>query len=708
MTAVTEGGHATSGFNIKEWIFTTDHKRIGILYLIGSLAAFTVAGLMALLIRLEQAKLGLQIAETGTQYNTWLYFHGTAMILAFLIPGLTGFAANYLIPLMIGAPDVAFPRVNALSVWLFFAAILIALLTFFLPDAPDVMWTGYPPYSVKTEGNTAFYVFTIHLLGFSSILAAVNFLITVIYMRAPGMGWNQLPMFVWTSVAALALQLVFVPVLAAAVTMVLFDKYLGTNFFNPSEGGDVLLYQNLFWFYSHPAVYVIFLPAMGLLFDIVATMARNRVFNYKVAVYGGIWGIVAISGIVWVHHLYIAGMPNWLRVGMMITTLLISVPVGLLVLSLWGTLYKGAIVYSTAMRYAAACFFLVLLGGLTGIPLALPSITVHLSETSFVHAHFHFIMALFSAFALFGAIYHWFPKMTGRIADSKLANFAFWLNIIGVNVTFWPLFIIGVEGMPRRYADYSMFPQFEPYHMVATFGSWLIAVGMALTFYNWIKAAISGPVAVGNVWNSRSLEWTHTPNPPGPGNFPQPVAVGPDWDPYDYQSPRPDVRGLGDDHGGSGGQGDDRASATVSATTATAMGAAGAATIAGASGDEAVTAKASAKRTATGSGAKKTTAKKPATKKAAPKGTAKSGGKDDLTLISGIGPVIVKKLEKMGYVRFEQIASLTRAQIAEIDAQLDFHGRIEREEWVQQAKELMAGKPPRAASDRRRAAAKKK
>ncbi|TCS62646.1 cytochrome c oxidase subunit I [Varunaivibrio sulfuroxidans] len=525
-----------TGFNLKEWILTTDHKRIGILYLIGSMAAFGVAGIMALLIRMEQAQVGAQLITDPTQYNRWLFFHGAVMILAFLIPGLTGFAANYFLPLMIGAKDVAFPRINAFSVWLFYFAIILALLSLVIPDGPDIMWTGYPPYSVTTMANTSFYVFTIHLLGFSSILGAINFLVTVIYMRAPGMGWNQLNMFVWTTVAAFVLQLVFIPVLAAAVTLLLFDKYLGTHFYDPSAGGDVLLYQNLFWFYSHPAVYVIFLPAVGILFEIIATMSKNRIFNYKIAVYGGIWGIIAIGGIVWVHHLYVAGMPDWLRLGMMVTTLLISVPVGLLVMSLWGTLYKGAITYNVAMMYAAACLYLVLVGGLTGIPLALPSLTLHLSDTSFVHAHFHFIMALFSAFALFGGIYYWFPKMTGRLADSKMAVVSFWCNFIGVNVTFWPLFIIGLEGMPRRYWNYEMFPQFQPYHEVATAGAFLIGIGMLLQFINFIYAAINGPIAEDNPWKSKSLEWTHCPNPPGPGNFPEDVVVDENWTPYNYNT----------------------------------------------------------------------------------------------------------------------------------------------------------------------------
>jgi len=540
-TPTTTAGHAATPA-WKEWLLTTDHKRIGVLYLVGSMAAFGVAGLMALIIRAEQMELGMQFVSSGTQYNGFLYFHGAAMILAFLIPGLTGFAANYFLPLMIGARDVAFPRINAFSVWLFYFAIVLALLSFVVPDAPDIMWTGYPPYSVTTSANTSMYVFTVHLLGFSSILGAVNFLVTVIYMRAPGMGWNQLNMFVWTTVAAFVLQLVFIPVLAAAVTLLLFDKYLGTHFYDPSAGGDVLLYQNLFWFYSHPAVYVIFLPAVGILYDVMATMAKNRIFNYKAAVYVGIWGTVGIAGIVWVHHLYISGMPDWIRLGHMVTTLLISVPVGILTLSLWGTLYKGAITYNTAMMYAASCLYLILLGGLTGIPLAIPSMTLHLSETSYVHAHFHFIMALFSAFALFAGIYYWFPKMTGRYADGPLATTSFWLNFIGVNVTFWPLFVIGKEGMPRRYWDYEMFKDvqvmgfyFEDFHKVATLGAFTIALGMVLQTINFIYAAFAGKPAPTNPWNSKSLEWTHTVSPPGPGNFGDTdVVVDENWSPYEY------------------------------------------------------------------------------------------------------------------------------------------------------------------------------
>jgi len=413
-------------------------------------------------------------------------------------------------------------------------AIVLALLSFVIPNPPDVMWTGYPPYSVQTSGNTAFYVFTVHLLGFSSILGAVNFLCTIIYMRAPGMTWNKLNMFVWGTVGAFIIQLIFIPVLATAVTLVLLDKYFGTTFFSPDQGGDVLLYQNLFWFYSHPAVYVILLPAMGILFEIISTMSKNPVFNYKVAVYGGMWGVVALGSDVWVHHLYTSGMVDWLRIGMMVTTLLISVPVGLMVISLMGTLYRGSIKFTTGMLYASSVLFLFLIGGLTGIPLAMTSLTLHLAETYFVMAHFHYVMAISASFAVFGGVYHWFPKMSGRMYNEKLGRIGFVFNFIGANLTFWPLFHIGVRGMPRRYYDYAMFPEFETIQRIATAGAVLIAIGVVIMLVNWIYSAFAGEKAEENPWGSKSLEWTHTATPPGPGNFSSTPVLDEEWTPYNY------------------------------------------------------------------------------------------------------------------------------------------------------------------------------
>ncbi|MFQ5464306.1 MAG: cbb3-type cytochrome c oxidase subunit I [Thermodesulfobacteriota bacterium] len=522
------------GKTLKEWIFSTDHKKIGVMYLIGSLAAFAIAGLIALLIRIELSKVGPTLTDNPNTYNVWLYFHGAAMILGFQIPALTGFFANYLIPLQIGAKDVAFPRLNAFSLWLFWAGIILALLTFVIPDPPDIMWTGYPPYSIMTPGNTAMYTFTVLILGFASIAGGINLIVTIINMRAPGMTWGKLNIFVWATLGAFLIQLVFVPVLGSAVTMITFDKYLGTSFFSPGNGGDVLLYQNLFWFYSHPAVYVILLPFIGIIFEIVATFARNRIFNYRVAVYGGIFGVVAISGEVWIHHLYTSGMPNWIRIGMMISTLMISVPVGLLVISLVGTLYRGAIEYKTPMLYAVGFIFLFLIGGLTGIPHALAALDLQLQDTHFVVAHFHYVMAVAGTFGIIGGVYYLFPKMSGKMYNEGLGKLAFVFTFIGANLTFFTMFIVGLKGMPRRYFDYSQMPQLEHLHQIVTLGAFILGFGVLLTFISWIHGLVAGRKAPDNPWGSRSLEWT-TSTPPGPGNWPE-VPNCEDFDPYGYGS----------------------------------------------------------------------------------------------------------------------------------------------------------------------------
>ncbi len=519
---------------MKEWIFTTDHKRVGILYLIGSIAAFAVAGLIALFMRIELSSLGTTIMEADT-YNVFLYFHGAAMILGFLIPGLTGFMANYLVPMMIGAPDVAFPRLNALSVWLFWAGIVLALLTFVVPDPPDIMWTGYPPYSIITPGNTALYSFTVLIMGFSSIAGGVNLLTTVIRMRAPGMGWNKLNMFVWCTVAAFVIQIVFVPFLGAAVTMLLFDKYLGMNFFNVAAGGTPLIYENIFWFYSHPAVYVILMPAIGIIFEITATFARNRIFNYKGTVYGGIWGVVLLSGVVWGHHLYVSAIPNWLAMVLTFTTLMISVPVGLLVVGLLGTLYKGSIEFRTPMLYVCGFIFLFLIGGLTGIPNAMSSIYVHIHGTYWIPGHFHYVMAVSTTTAVLGGMYYVFPKLTGKMYNETLGKLGFVLFFIGANITFFLTMYMGaVYGMPRRYYDYAQFPEIEPIQKITTYGSYLIALGALVVLISWLHGIFFGKKAPENPWGSKSLEWTHTASPPPPGNFTEDVKLDEDWNPYKY------------------------------------------------------------------------------------------------------------------------------------------------------------------------------
>ncbi len=528
-----EAGAVRSG--LKEWIFTIDHKRVGVLYLFGSLAAFLLAGTMAMLIRTELLSPTNTITSNPTTYNVWLYFHGAAMILGFIIPSLTGFFANYYVPLMIGAKDVAFPRVNALSVWLYWVGVILALLTFVIPDPPDVMWTGYPPYSVITTGNTALYTFTVLLMGFSSIAGGVNLIATIILMRAPGMTWNKLNIFVWCTLGAFVLQLIFIPFLGNAVTLISLDKYLGTHFTTPSSGGSPLIFENIFWFYSHPAVYVMLLPGVGLIYEIVATFSRNRVFNYKGVVYGGILGSVALSGEVWAHHLYVTGNPDWLTIIITFTTLLISVPVGLLVIGLLGTLYRGSIEYRTPMLFAVGFIFLFLVGGLTGIPNAMSAIYMQLHSTYWIPGHFHYVMALSMTSAIIGGIYYVFPKLTGKMYNETLGKIGFVLLFIGFNVTFFLTMYMGVVyGMPRRFYSYEQFPEVHGIQQVTTMGSYIILLGALVVAASWIHGLIAGKRAPENPWGSRSLEWTHTQSPPPPGNFPRIPELSDDWGPYNY------------------------------------------------------------------------------------------------------------------------------------------------------------------------------
>jgi cytochrome c oxidase subunit 1 len=535
MSEKSAGLESGSKFSLKEWIFTTDHKRVAILYLIGSFAAFFLAGIMAMLIRTELSSIGPTITSDPTTYNVWLYFHGAAMILGYQIPSLTGFFANYYVPLMIGARDVAFPRVNALSVWLYWMGIVLALLTFVIPDPPDIMWTGYPPYSITTSGNTALYTFTVLLIGFSSIAGGVNFLTTIIRMRAPGITWNKLNIFIWCTMAAFVMQLIFVPILGTAVTMLSFDKYLGTHFFDVDKGGTPLLYENLFWFYSHPAVYVILLPAVGIIYEIVATFTKNRVFNYKGVVYGGIWGTVLLSGVVHGHHLYVSAIPDWLALAQTLTTLFISIPVGLLVIGLVGTLYKGSIEFKTPMLYVAGFLFFFLIGGLTGIPNAMSSIYIYIHGTYWIPGHFHYVMAISVTTAIIGGTYYVFPKMTGRMYSEALGRLGFFLFFIGVNVTFiLTLYMGAAYGMPRRYYDYPQFPEIERLQFITTLGSYVIFLGAVVILISWLHALIAGEKAPQNPWGSKSLEWTHTQSPPPPGNYLEIPKISEDWHPYSY------------------------------------------------------------------------------------------------------------------------------------------------------------------------------
>ncbi|MFQ5356549.1 MAG: cbb3-type cytochrome c oxidase subunit I [Mariprofundaceae bacterium] len=521
----------------KEWLFTLDHKVIGVWYLIGAVASFLVAGTAATLMRIELGSVGPDIMEDGNLYNLLLTMHGAVMVLGFQIPALLGFFANWAVPIQIGARDMAFPRVNAFSVWLLWSGILIALANLVIPDSFNGMWTGYPPYSLTDmAGNTALYSLVVVVLGMSSVFGAVNLACTVGFMRCKGMGWFQMPILPWTVFTANIIQLIFVPVLAASVLLLSLDKYLGFGFYNPEVGGDVLLYQNLFWFYSHPAVYVILLPFMGVLFEIFSTSARNMVFNYKVTVWA-ILSFIPVSADVWVHHAYVAGLPNWLRVLQTFTTLLISLPFGLLMLSLTGTLYRGVIRYTGPMVWAICAFFMLVIGALTGIPNALSAVDYGISDSYVIMSHFHYVMAVSGGMGIFAGVYYWFPKLTTRVCNEFLTKTSAILFFIGMNIVMGPLYFAGMEGMPRRYMDYQMFADNATVTSAqhwSTIGIYLTVISVLLMLVSWFHGMFKGEKARPNHWGAEGLEWSATAIIPGQGNFPTPPIVDENWHPYNY------------------------------------------------------------------------------------------------------------------------------------------------------------------------------
>jgi len=521
---------------IKEWIFTTDHKKIALFYGLTTLLFFLIAGLMALGIRLELWQPGLQFVSPET-YNYLLTGHGVVMLLWWAI-GVWSAFANFLIPLMIGARDVAFPRLNALSWWTFFAASVLVLLTLIPSNHVKMMWTGYPPYSLNDDaGVTALYVFIIHLTGAASIMGAVNFIVTTLRMRAPGISLKNMNLLLHGIMAANVIQLLGVPSFAGAVTMLFLDKYLGTNFFNPNLGGDPLIYENVFWFYSHPAVYVMILPAFGVFSEVIATFARKPIFGQITMVFA-IWAIALLGFMVWVHHLFTSGIPDWVRIVFSYTTVLIGVPTGIKIFNWVATLYKGSIRYTTPMLFTLGGIFMFLIGGLTGIPLALPSFDINAQDSQFVVAHFHYVLGMATTLGAFSGIYYWFPKLTGKMYNEKLGKLSFWIIMVGSNLFYFFQFIIGLEGMPRRYADYPPIPEFIELQHIQTIGAFILAFGIFLSLINWVISALKGKEAGANPWGSNSLEW-QIPSPPPPHNFDRIPELPEGWDPYDYDHHRP-------------------------------------------------------------------------------------------------------------------------------------------------------------------------
>ena len=524
-----------SGHGATRWqdyfTFNTDHKVIGTQYVVTTLFFFLIGGLLALLMRAELAQPGGQIVAANT-FNGLFSTHAVVMIFLFIIPIFAGLA-NYVLPLMIGAPDMAFPRLNALSFWLLPIAGIIFLGSFLAPGGSfDAGWTGYAPLSTGAPLGQSFFNIGVQFAGASSIATALNFLVTIITMRAPGMNLWRMPLLVWANLSTSLLVVGATPFVAGAQFMVFFDRILGMNFFNFLEGGDVISYQHIFWFYSHPAVYIMMLPGFGIISEIISTHARKPVFGYRLMALA-LFGIVVLSYSVWAHHMFVAGMFSWLRVPIMITTMLIAVPTGIKVFSWLGTLFYGKIhTYSTAMLFSLAFIITFTVGGISGVMTAMIPLDIHVSDTYFIVAHIHFVLFGGSVFTIFAGIYHWFPKMTGRMYDERLGRIHFWGTLVGTWMTFVPMHWIGMDGMPRRVADYAT--QYGNWNLLISVSAFVLGAVQLIFLYNMIVSWRFGPKAGNNPWRANSIEW-QVSSPPPVFNFDEiPRVVG---GPYEYGTP---------------------------------------------------------------------------------------------------------------------------------------------------------------------------
>jgi cytochrome c oxidase subunit I len=499
------------------WFTTTDHKKIGILYLYTVLVFFVLGGVEALLIRLQ---LGApeNTLVTPQVYNQLFTMHGTTMIFLVIVPVWAGFA-NYLLPLMIGARDVAFPRLNAWSYWMFlFGGLALYASVFFNP--PEAGWFSYVPLSSKeytpSNGQEA-WIYMVHLTGLASILGAINFIATIHNMRAPGMGWGRMPLFVWTILIYAYLIIIALTSLAATVTMLLLDRNFGTNFFDPDQGGSALLWQHLFWFFGHPEVYILVLPAFGVFSEILPVFARKPIFGYK-AIAAATAGIAFLGVLVWAHHMFATPMSTVVLAFFMLSSFLIAVPTGVKIFNWIATLWRGTVEYRVPLIYCVGGIFTFLMGGITGIFLAVFPIDWQLTDTYFVVAHFHYTAFGASAFGMVAALYFWFPKMSGRMMSEGLGKASFAFFFIGFHMTFLIQHSAGLDGMPRRIYEYSENSGWWTYNLISTIGSFLIAIGVLLTIINLVRSVKKGKIAGPDPWKANTLEW-FTPSPPPENNF---------------------------------------------------------------------------------------------------------------------------------------------------------------------------------------------
>jgi cytochrome c oxidase subunit I len=513
---------------ILSWIFSTDHKRIALLYLSVVISFFLIGMTLGVLMRLEMLTPENTIM-TPQRYNTFFTLHGIIMIFLVVIPAIPAVFGNFLLPLMIGAKDVFFPRLNLLSWWLYIAGGILALGSLFLPGgAADTGWTFYVPYSIRSTANVIPALMAAFILGFSSILTGLNFIITIHRMRAPGMSWFKMPLFVWSLYATAWVQILATPIVGITLLLVTIERLFGVGIFDPTLGGDPVLFQHLFWMYSHPAVYIIILPAMGVVSEIIPVFARRVIFGYKYIAYSRL-AIASVGSLVWAHHMFTVGMSNAGEFIFSFLTFLVAIPSAIKVFNWVATLYKGSIKLEVPLLFMLSFIALFSIGGLTGLMLGALAVNIHVTDTYFVVGHFHYVMFGGTGFALFGALHYWFPKMFGRMYEKRKAFIGWLLMNIGFNVLYFPFLILGYLGMPRRYYHY--LSQFETLHQIATVGSWIMVAGILLIVYNLIVSLKRGPKASPNPWGAATLEWTVSSPPPMEDFHEIPeVTAGP----YDY------------------------------------------------------------------------------------------------------------------------------------------------------------------------------
>src|ERR1700729_2461814 len=499
------------------WITTTDHKRIGIMYMVLTFMFFCLGGVEALIMRLQLGEPNNTLV-TPQIYNQLFTMHGTTMIFLFVVPMMAGLA-NYFVPLMVGARDMAYPRLNALSYWLLLAGGIVFYASIFW-NPPEAGWTSYVPLSSITYspgGGQDAWIYLVHLTGLSSILGAMNFYVTIANMRARGMSWGRLPLFIWAILTYSILIIFAMPVIAGAVTMLLTDRHFGTHFFDPANGGSALLWQNLFWFFGHPEVYIMVLPGFGIVSEILPVFARKPIFGYK-AIAASTVAIAFLGFLTWAHHMFTAPIPEALLIFVMMSSFLIAVPTGVKIFNWIATLWHGTIEFKTPLLFSAGFIALFMIGGISGVFLAVFPVDWQLNETYFVVAHLHFVLVGGSVMTIFAAIYYWFPKITGRMLSEGLGKLSFWLMFVGFLATFLIQHVMGLDGMPRRVYEYDNVGHLALYNLISTIGSFVLAAGVLATVVNVARSVKVGVIAGPDPWKANTLEW-FTTSPPPVNNF---------------------------------------------------------------------------------------------------------------------------------------------------------------------------------------------